>query len=252
MSQTTPYEQLNYLGEFANDAAALAQIQADHWDTNGDGTGDPHDGMWYVNTTTGLPRIYLAGGSIGSIGADSWVNINFDRDAIHDNRAGEFSGIAEKATISENDTFLIEDSENGGVKRRVTLSTVRENSILYSNYISVTGTTTSTATTDTLIPGLTDTPTAAGDYLVLVNGSISNSVKGRTMYVNVYVDGVLVADSEVDFRPGKSGYDVPLAVNTLVTVNGAQAIEVRWRTDGGNPASTMEILNRRLTILQVA
>lgn len=61
MSQTVPYEQNNYLGEYADTAAAVIQLKADHWDTNNDGTGDPQDGMWYTNTTDNLPLMYLNG-----------------------------------------------------------------------------------------------------------------------------------------------------------------------------------------------
>lgn len=249
MSQTVPYEQLNYLGEFASDSNALAQLRADRWDTNGDGTGVPHPGMWYVNTTSFLPRMYITGGSIGA--GDGWVNINFDVDAFHNNISNEFGDVAVKASIVTTDKFLIEDSEDSGRKKAVTLETVQTGSILYSNYISVVGTTTSTALTDTLIPNMTDTPPDAGDYIILVNGAIANSSKGRTMHITVYVGGVLIPDSEVDFQPGEANYFTPFAVNTKVTVNGAQAIEVRWRTDAGNPASTMTMLNRRLTIFQV-
>jgi len=249
MSQTSPYEQHHYIGEFADDAAALAQIRADRWDTNSDGTGDPHPGMWYVNNTSYLPRVYITGGSIG--GGDGWVNINFDREAFHGNIPNEFNDVAVKGTLVTADKFLIEDSEDLGVKKAVTLETVQTGSILYSNYISVVGTITSTAITDTLIPDLTDTPPDAGEYIILVNGAISNSSKGRTMHLTVYVAGVLIPDSEVDFQPGEANYFTPFAVNTKVTVDGTQAIEVRWATDLGNPPSTMSILNRRLTIFQV-
>ena len=58
MAYTAPYRMHNYMGEFASDAAALTFIQANEWDTSGDGTGNPHDGMWYFNTTDSKPRFH--------------------------------------------------------------------------------------------------------------------------------------------------------------------------------------------------
>ena len=58
MSLTNPYRQHNYMGEFANDGAALAFIQANKWDSSGDGLGSPQAGMWYFNTTDKQARQY--------------------------------------------------------------------------------------------------------------------------------------------------------------------------------------------------
>lgn len=69
MSQTAPYEQHHYIGEFADDASALAQIRADLWDSSGNGTGDPRTGMAYFNTTDYTLRVYS---DEGSIGGGSW------------------------------------------------------------------------------------------------------------------------------------------------------------------------------------
>jgi len=62
----------NFVGEFATDALALATIQARAWDDNGDGTGDPREGMVYYDTTTKQQKTYLnaawvAEGNEGSI-----------------------------------------------------------------------------------------------------------------------------------------------------------------------------------------
>lgn len=58
MTLTAPYRQHNYMGEFANDAAALTFIQTNEWDSNGDGTGNPQAGMLYYNTTSTVVRMY--------------------------------------------------------------------------------------------------------------------------------------------------------------------------------------------------
>lgn len=58
MGLTAPYRQHNYLGEYANDAAALVALRAFKWDSSGDGTGDPQAGMVYFNTTSNVLRFY--------------------------------------------------------------------------------------------------------------------------------------------------------------------------------------------------
>ena len=48
----------------ANDAAALAYIQANFWDTNADGTGTAREGQCYYNTTDDTRRCYDGAGWI--------------------------------------------------------------------------------------------------------------------------------------------------------------------------------------------
>ena len=71
MGLTSPYNQHNYMGEFADDATCLAAIQAREWDSNGDGTGDPRDGMFYFNTGSGKLRYY----STVDEAAGEWIDI---------------------------------------------------------------------------------------------------------------------------------------------------------------------------------
>jgi hypothetical protein len=53
-----PYQQHIFMGYFANDAAALAEIQANEWDTGKDGTGNPEPAMMYYNTTSSTMLVY--------------------------------------------------------------------------------------------------------------------------------------------------------------------------------------------------
>jgi len=55
------YGQKNYMGEWVDDATLLTFIQAAEWDSNGDGTGGPQDGMWYYNSTSNKFRFYRDG-----------------------------------------------------------------------------------------------------------------------------------------------------------------------------------------------
>jgi hypothetical protein len=49
------------MGECADDAAALTFIQACKWDSVGDGTGTPRNGMWYYRTGDHKLRVYKNG-----------------------------------------------------------------------------------------------------------------------------------------------------------------------------------------------
>lgn len=70
------YEQYgahNYMGEHATDADALVFIRAAKFDTNGDGTGNPRDGMWYFNTTSKQYRYYTNGRWVSGMFTSSGV-----------------------------------------------------------------------------------------------------------------------------------------------------------------------------------
>lgn len=65
MGLTAPYRQHNYMGEHASDAAALTAIQASKWDSAGDGTGTPRNGMWYYDNVLHVYRAYINGAWAG-------------------------------------------------------------------------------------------------------------------------------------------------------------------------------------------
>lgn len=58
MAYTSPYQQQNYMGEFASDLAANTDIQLRQWDDNKDGTGNPEEGMLYYNFVAKSFRFY--------------------------------------------------------------------------------------------------------------------------------------------------------------------------------------------------
>ena len=95
---------------------------------------------------------------------------------------------------------------------------------------------------------MTITP-ASGTYLVWFHGSSSHSANGANIFESIYAGGSQVAASEVSCTQpsNSSSRHYPFACCCQVTVNGAQAIEGRWRTD----AATASMYQRTLEILKI-
>lgn len=97
---------------------------------------------------------------------------------------------------------------------------------------------TTTSTTYVVLTGQTLTP-VAGTYLALARAVVTATSNNRTLALSIFVNGAQVTDSEVTtfVRTGSgflSSTDI-LSMNTdaIVTVNGSQAIDMRWLTSGG-------------------
>lgn len=112
--------------------------------------------------------------------------------------------------------------------------------------INVATTTTTTSATDVLMSGMTTTP-GAGNYMVWFSGDVSNGSNNTDVYTSLYVGGTQVSGSERYYRRGNQTISNSFASMARVTVNGAQAIEGRWRTSGG----TASCINRQLYFMQV-
>lgn len=100
-----------------------------------------------------------------------------------------------------------------------------------SDHKHLTGSTPTTTTLpgDTLMSGMTITPTA-GKYLVVFSGDISIGTNNRPTAMNIYSGGVLVASSEIRFNTSSANQTIgSFCCRAVVTVNGAEAIEGRWR-----------------------
>jgi hypothetical protein len=61
MGLSSSYKQKNYMGEYADDASVLTFIRANKWDSVGNGTGDPREGMLYYNTAIDTLKVYANG-----------------------------------------------------------------------------------------------------------------------------------------------------------------------------------------------
>jgi hypothetical protein len=118
----------------------------------------------------------------------------------------------------------------------------------YSSIQTATASTTTTSATDALISGMTVTP-PAGKYEVFFSTSLQESNNNQTVFVSIYSGGTKLADSDRCAQVAQwNNVCVPMSTHALVTVDGAQAIEARWRVTGGTGTS----LQRSLMIVRVS
>lgn len=118
--------------------------------------------------------------------------------------------------------------------------------------VSATADTTTTSATDALMNAMTITP-AAGSYLVWFSTTVDHSAQSVAVVVSIYVGGTLKTDSVRSVVPRFNGIGAnslsPMScTNGLVTVNGSQAIETRWKVASG----TGTVHQRTMNILRVA
>jgi pectin methylesterase-like acyl-CoA thioesterase len=118
-----------------------------------------------------------------------------------------------------------------------------------TTFLSLTTTVTTTSLTDTALTSTTLTP-AAGNYIVMFSaGHIGNTNANRTTTFSVYIDSVQVSDSEREvFSTTNTSTGYSVSIVTKVTVNGSQAINIRWRTS----ANTSSVSVRTLTLLKTS
>jgi len=116
------------------------------------------------------------------------------------------------------------------------------------DYIALTSLQTTTSTTYVLMPGMTITP-IAGTYFVWISTDQSNGSNNSSLVTSIFAGGVQVAESERVSDVKTTGRRREISSMARVTVNGSQAIEMRWR---GNGTGTNEVRGRTMMILKVA
>lgn len=128
------------------------------------------------------------------------------------------------------------------------------NNPVTSNYSQATATadTTTTSTSQVLINAMTLTP-AAGTYLVQFSTTLDHSAQTTATTFSIYSGGVQQAASvrAISTRTnalGAQSLPSTVATESIVTVNGSQAIEARWSTPSGTATAHV----RSLTIVRIA
>lgn len=119
--------------------------------------------------------------------------------------------------------------------------------LLNSSITEATSDITTTSATDVVATGTSVTP-AAGTYLVWLAGSFESSNASAVMFASIYMAGVQVAASEREIDAPGSNESSDFTCIARVTVNGAQAIDGRWRTTAG----TATMHERQVMLLRVA
>lgn len=163
-----------------------------------------------IRTTDGIPTYQLCPKQIVAVGSD-----------------GGSRGLSRSAIIS-----LIEEFGGGLPPSFQATATLDDTTVSAVDVVAV---------------GMTLTP-PAGTYLVWFSGS--SGADAGSVFESIYAGGVQVPSSEVRNSMGSSvGLNsIPFTSIAKVTVDGIQAIEGRWRVDGGT--GTMH--QRNLTALEVA
>lgn len=93
------------------------------------------------------------------------------------------------------------------------------------------GDSTTTSLVDVLIPSMTLVAGVDGNYKIEFSTSVEHSAANESVFVNLYVNGVLIAHTERLFRRGNQSEAAGLAFEAYVTgVLAAHVIEARWRT----------------------
>ena len=100
--------------------------------------------------------------------------------------------------------------------------------------------------TDVPITGFMVTP-VAGRYAVWFNARMQASQGSATNNWRIYKDAVGVADSDRGARFGAANTDFPCSTQTVISVNGSQAVDVRVRRTGG----TLTVFDRTITLIRL-
>lgn len=120
------------------------------------------------------------------------------------------------------------------------------------NAVSATADTSTSSGTYSVINTMTQTP-SAGVYLCLFNATValaSNTSGDIALFVNGVEDTTTTRRLAINATGlSSASFEVGVAITTSATVNGSQAIDVRFRENGGG---TMTVGPRKLTILPIA
>lgn len=115
--------------------------------------------------------------------------------------------------------------------------------------VNATANATTTSTTDVAMTTMTLTP-VAGTYLVLFSGTFSGNQNNANITFSIYSGGTLVTGTPMVCTPQIQGgvtpslnMNMPGSTSCYVTVNGSQAIEVRWKVSAGTGTVQTRILN---------
>lgn len=103
--------------------------------------------------------------------------------------------------------------------------------IASADVVTASTTTTTTSTTAVALDFMSVTP-PAGTYLITAMVTLGLSANASLGYIQIYSGGV-AQGVEMNMRRGNQNIQTVVAAQAKVTVNGAQAVEIRWRVSAG-------------------
>lgn len=119
---------------------------------------------------------------------------------------------------------------------------------VYNIEESATASATAGTGADALLTGMTSTP-PAGSYFVSFSCDVNSATSGVVVSVSIYVGGTQKADSLRKIMPFAGGtltagsQRAGVVTNGVVTVNGSQAVEIRWSASAGAPTAAARTMN---------
>lgn len=120
------------------------------------------------------------------------------------------------------------------------------NWIPLTQYVNVSGTTTTTSTTDVLVTGVTITPDA-GMYEIFFTSTMGGSASANVVTASIYVGGVQISGS-LRSTTVTAGTSLRAGFYCIgqATVDGTMAVEGRWNTSAGTGTMADRTLGLRL------
>jgi len=103
-----------------------------------------------------------------------------------------------------------------------------------------------TSATDVLVTGFSLTP-VSGRYAIWFNGVMEASSGSAITYWSIYKAGVQVTDSERNARAGANNAAFVATTQTVISVTGAQTVDLRMRRTGG----TSTVKARTITLIRL-
>jgi len=195
------------------------------------------------NITNDLPSGACNTGSLhleiaASVIATQLVGINSEEGSYSKGRiTGGTLYIIFADTLSAGDKTILDGDTSGPAGGLLAAHNNAEdtNTILVSGIDSVT----TTSTDYVVIPNLTATP-VAGTYIVTASGTLENDSRSKAAQVAIFSGGTQITHSNRKFIRGNQQQSAPFTSIAKVTVNGSEAIEVRWKVDNNSSGTITE------------
>jgi hypothetical protein len=120
-----------------------------------------------------------------------------------------------------------------------------QSALPFADNIKANGEVQTTSSNDTLLSDMTITP-AAGTYLIIAHTTSLNTTNGAINRFSLYVGGNQVSSTLQDIQVSNNRHH-SWSASSIETVNGSQAIEIRWNRNSG----TARCFGRYISIIRV-